>query len=1507
MQKIYVFSLILLFFSFNLYSQRLEEFSENTGEFISQLEAYMTSSKRKILEDTYKEFEKYYKSGSFSSEEVKQIQKTANSMLKHRMTASPYFSEYLNCLTVVKKEDTEDYNSFSKWHTVLDSILTNIQNRKVQPYKNYLGFSYHFFEKKALRYSKTGTSWIAQTDEYVLKYESGEPIVLFDELDLMATRKEDNIQIKGTTGIYYPVSQTWKGSGGKVTWERFGLDEDVYAELPDYEIDVKKSLYEIENVRMHYPVFFGGRKIEGSFSDKLVVSNQATEGSYPRFESYENIIRLTNIGSGIEYTGGFRLQGTTIYGFGSENNPAKIQAWNEKEQLIYRGESELFTIRREERIVGERVESVLYFGQDSIYHPSVNLRLDIPKKEIELSRGARGSDRNPFFNSLHQINIDSDKINAYFDRDSVIIGEKSINIVKKKDVNFESLKFFKKSDYLRIQNIATSNPIAIMKVTAEREGSNMIDANLLAHRINSKYSVENIQSLLYDLVAKGFINYYSERQLVEVKDKVFHYANADQGKVDFDILRIVSETDDANAVLDLKNSSMRTFGVQNVEFSSSQKVALNPLNNMVVLKENRNMDFNGRLYAGFSTLEGNDFHFEYDNFHIITDSVRYFDLFVPTGDLDKEMNPVAESLSSRIEHLNGVLLIDAPLNKSGKDNIDIFPSLQSKQNSFVFYDYPSTQGGVYPRDSFYFELEPFSFNHLDRFNADDLKFKGSLYSSDIFPAIQETLVLQEADYSLGFTTLTPDEGYPLYIGKGNYSGNVGLSNKGLLGQGTLFYLGAMIDSEDIIFKPKQLLASAERFDLNEERGGEVEVPQVRGYDVIIDWRPYNDSMYIQSKEAPFDLYKEAAHYLKGTLILTPGGLKAKGLLDWDKASMTSNLFSLGAFSAQADTLNIQIKALNTEELALKTDNLNGIADFDEQIGKFKANDEFLVTTLPYNKYQTSMNEFDWDMKEETITFRADKDKLGTFTSIHPDQDSLRFKGETAFYDLKTNELEIGGVPYIVTADAFVYPAEGNVEILPGGIMTELKDAKIVADTLGKYHVINKATVDVNGKKDYKASGYYEYNIGSRQQEILFDNIIGQRVGKGKRSEKRVATRATGEVTPDDNLYIDHKTEFRGTISLESESRNLQFDGFARLDAENLPQRHWFTVSSTGDKKDLSIGFDVPKNYDGVPLRTGLFLSKETARVYPRVMMPLYFRKDRPILPVQGVFKYNQKNDEFIFGDSSKVIKGGLRGNQLTFNNRKGIIEAEGKFNIGSGLEMIKVSAAGKATTAFPMISDSLSGPTPDTRTFAEFMAAVDIIIPDRLMRMIITDIKSSGFDAKNVNLINDIEFYKKATAEIFPDNREMTESIESINMGLLSIPKKYNEHTFLFNHLPMQWDPDYQSFVSTEEKLGIVTINGEEINKILSCYVEFKMPTNEDDRLYIYLKSPSDYYYFFGFKQGILSLVSNNTKFNDEVINLKKNEKLVKIGDDQTYEIQAVNPGTAEMFVRRVRAVGKNN
>ena len=1488
---------ITCFTSSDISAQSINVFPEPNGEYLDAVGEFMTASKNKKYQDAYKDFKDFFTDGNLTEEEIILIKQTSNEMLAAKMSIGPYFVDYFGSLAALKKLDKNTTN-FKEYHEVLLGMLGAIEGRKITDYKNFLEFASYFFVDKTLKYSSAGVNWLANSNDFDFQYQNGKPKVSFEKLNLIAVRKQDSIVINTTSGEYFPLETKWIGKGGRVDWTRVNF-ADVYVDLPAYEIDTKKALYEVKSTKLYYPDYFPAGPISGTFQDKILAGNAATEGSYPRFVSDEPRLEIKDLGGNIRYEGGFRLQGAVIYGYGSENDPARV--WiSHLGKEVYLGNAELFIVKKQEKVVAEKVDSKLIFDRDTLTHPSVNLTYQIPEKALSLKRGKSGADQNLFEDVYHAVKIDAPDIVWKVDTDTITLGSKRPSFASsiEKKVIFESKNYFNQTEFEKIQNISNSNPLIIMKIVSDKEGTNVLDAEFLAQKINPRFTVDNVQSLYYDLVAKGFISYVKEDNEVILLDKLFHFVDASAEKVDYDVLSVISETNSTNAILNIATKRYEVSGVSSLEFSKKQKVAAKPYKGYLQLHQNRSIFFDGKVFAGFAILDGSNFTFEYPKFQIKADSIRYFDLYVPTGAEDENGVMEATSIASRIEHAFGYLQIDAPSNKSGLEDLENFPSLHTKGPSYVFYDYKETRDGAYKRDSFYFELDKFNFKSLDRFTAADVAFKGTMVSAEIFPEFQETIVIQEDDSSLGFVTQSEGSGYPTYRDKGLYNGEISLSNKGFLGIGNLKYLNASIDSEDFIFMPEQMLASAKSFHADEDRKKEPNIPNVDGNDVKINWLPYRDSMYVNTTADPFALFNDPGYSLDGTLVLTPSGIKGQGIFEWDQGVMRSKLFSYGAFSVTSDTTTIKIKALEGGNFAFDTKNVNADVDFDFKIGRFKANSDTVITRLPYNQYSTTMNEFDWDMEDQTITFLSE-DK-GIFTSTHPNQDSLDFEGSDAFYDLKSSELVVSGVPFIQTADALVYPKGESVQIKANAVITELEDAIIIANTTNKNHVIKRATVNIKGKKEYQAAGYYEYSVAGREQEILFSNIVGQPVGKGKKSEKKVVTRGQGEIPEGEDFYIDDKIKFKGGIGLNAESKNLNFDGFAKLEAQYLPNSEWFAINCEAEKENLIIPFKEPKNFEGAPMRAGMFLSKESLMIYPRMLSPLYFRKDRAIIDAVGYLKYEDASDNFFFGDSLKVLGQSPRGNLLKFSDTDGKIYAEGKMNLGDALpELFNIEAAGSMSTSFANYQDSLSNPS-NVKIDIDVMHGITFEIPDKLKKVILGDLLNTNFTIEEADYLKD-NFYEHAIAEFVSNEAGYNDVMERMKTGVLEFPKGVNEQLMMFGRTPMKWDFDYQSFISTEEKNFLISFDGNRISKYLKSYVEYKMPSNNDDRLYVLIVAPNDYYYFFGYKQGVMNMVSNNTRFNEAIEGLKDKDRKIGKGDG-AYEIQLVEPSTATSFINRIKA-----
>lgn len=1462
------------------YAKDGNSFSGDRDVFIKELEAFMKKSNNQLIIETFNSFEKYFNKGAFTEAEVSTIITVSNKMLEQRITPNPVFKDYLTSLLFIKEGNNEKH-IFDEWHQVLNEVLTNDFRKKTKQFKNYVDFSSTLFSDGALVSGQKGKAWLLKDGKFHLGNSDGKFFVFVKSGHLVKIQKNKEITINATRGYFYPESKIWKGEGGTIVWNTSKATNIDYT-LQKYSIILKGNLIKIDTVFLQYDKLFPNKKIAGSFETKIS-SSKSSSASYPRFTSHQRDLILDQINDRIQLTGGLKLQGEKVLAYGDNLQPAQLIIKDPTQNQAVKALGLQFALTNNEHIAASGVAVDLFLEKDVLSHPSANLRYDLSSAVLELSIGNLPENKAPFYASYQGINVYSDKISWTIGADYLEINEKNPRIGNgNKKVVFESQDFFNIQTYRKLQNVADRNPIATLKLLLDKTQKDTINANVFAQALNPNFSTDNIRALLYEMVAAGFILFQPATETITIKDRLVHFADAAQSRSDYDLIRFYSESSGTNAKLNINSKQMVVDKVNTIEFSDRQKVAAKPHQGQLLLKKDRNLSFDGKIFAGYSSFEGKDFAFEYQPNQLVMDSIRYFDLFTMTKIKDGKGGFKAESIASRIEHVEGVLLIDAPDNKSGKEDIALFPSFNSKGKSYLFYDRPETQKGSYARDSFFVSLDEFHLNGLDQLLPEDLQFKGNLVSAGILPEISETVKLQK-DGSLGMIVSSPTEGYPTYGGKGNFRGDVSLNNQGFTAKGNIHYQGATLESDDIVLKPQQLISTAQKFELEESEEVGKEKPQVFGEQVAINWHPYKDSMYISVKEKGFKIFKKGNYTLRDLLILTPGGLKGRGVFDWDKGQLTSNLFSFGAHHVESDTANLNIKAKGLDHLALDTKNVYTNLNFKNNIGTVRANSDSVYTELPYNTYITSLNEFDWDMKNETITFKADEDGRGSFKSTNEEQDGLIFWGKEAFYDLKTYELRLGGVSKIETADAFVVPDSGQIEIRKLGAMKTLTNATIIADTANQYHIIRRATVEILGRKSYRASGFYEYNLGDRKQEFNLVEILGQPVGKGKKKNRKCLTSAVGKTTPGQEFYIDNKIKFSGDIGLIASRANLDFSGFAYLVADKLPKTEWFSVDSPGDKLNLRLSYNEPKNKTGEILRTGLLIQSGTGTLYPATMIAKRKETDYLLFESKGLLDYDPTLDAFYLGDSLKIVSGVRSGNLLTYDNKKGSIKAEGKFNFFGEADALVATVAGM--TEFEHQKDQAE----TTEKVFELMLGFDLFLPTKLMKIIETDLVANAFNSRNIDYMKNRDFYQNALSEFIPEGKELATARARMLHSGLELPEKY-KFPILLSDVKMVWDESRSALVADKRKFGIASFNGTPINKKMEGVLEFRILPGGTKKFTFQVVIPGDINkYFFEYQDGVLLTVSTNAAYNEAVENLKKKDRFVKTKKGQTLEIGLTN------------------
>ncbi len=1494
---------VLLFSTLVTKAQRPDSLPSNPVLFFEQLDPFFNMGKQDKEAELFKDFQSTVNAGIFSPEQFNVIVRFTNQLLQLRLPVKPFFTNYFTGLLKVKK--TEFGNErFDNWHEILEKMVAQIENRNFNALSDFLAFSPAFFENKILRDGgSAGTSWLVSEENSSWKMEGSTPVLIFDKITLTASRKDLTINIYDTKGIFYPVEKQWKGIGGEVFWERFNLGKEITASLDSFELDVTTSQYTAENVSLSYPEYFGNRSIKGRFSDKLVLVSESYEGSFPQFESYENNLAIRDLGDRINYKGGFKLSGNTIAGYGGHSEPGVLSYFKADGQKGFICKAENFKIRAGERISGERVEVKIYLGEDSIYHPSVDFRFDIPEGKITIKRADRASDANPFYSSYHQVQISASDLVVYPELDSIIIGSKALPILRKEPFEAESFNFFSKGEFDRLMGITSYHPLTLLVAASKQLNTTVFPADYYASLIKSDFTSEQIKTLLFELVSEGYIRFDLESNQIFILDKTFHFVSSASNNSDYDLIQLTSSVNENNAVILPGNFQIQIEGINQLELSQKNRVGFKTSDGHLILGKNRNMNFNGTLFAGLTQSIGDQFNFDYESFQIKLDSITSLNLFTVTGEIDNNGFPIGRGILSSIENVTGDLLIDAPANKSGRAHIPFFPALNTTQSSFVYYE--EALDSAYRKDSFYFELFPFSLNYLAYLKDKDLIFPGNLYSASIFPTLQDTLELME-DRSLGLDKRSPDAGWPAYLNRGIYIGDILLDQTGLRGEGLLKYLMARIEAEDFVFAPTWTSASAEEFNLTEIRTGQPAVPRVLGEDVAVYWKPYGDSLQISPQSEPFNIYQGDDHTLDGALVLTPELLKGEGVLEWSSGLMESDAYRFGPNSVQSDTTSIAIKIQESGEVAIASKNMAGSVDFDQMAGNFISNDSIAITELPYNKYSTSLKDFNWDITNKTINFVNTDNQNGWFESLVKEQEGLKFEGANALYDLLNNSLKIQGVPSIVSADALIIPDSGKVTILKDGEIPILKNAQIIADTASQYHKITEATVEIFGRKKFIASGNYRFDIPGKEQSIFLQEIIGDRVGKGAFSQKAVATRARAEILEGQDFYIDAKIKYNGEVFLNSEKEVLSFKGFAQLLSPYLYAPSWFSLNQELDKNNPIIPIENVRDKDGSFLKSGIFLSKSSGQAYHLFLNPPEYRGDRVLFSAQELVDYHPENDEFIFGDSTRLIAEEKVGNQLVLSNKTGQFEGDGKLNIGTGMNYVQITAAGKIKGQITEPSDpnmiSAEGFKEEKPIPIEFecMTGINFYLPDALKKIMVEEVLAA-FDANIIVYLINPDFFKNAAYQIFPNDPLVNESIEAVKTGYLEIPEKSNPFLFLFSNLKLKWDEEYQSLFTTGKMSGMASVGGQPFNKNLETYIEFIMPANEDDRMYLYFKLPDGTYYFFGYRMGILSLVSNSMRFMDAFREIKVSDTIIQMPDGETYEMQEVDPITATRFLRRIQ------
>lgn len=1476
---LYTSFFIVYFFSVNAQTK----FSNEPNEFFSQLNTYVTKSNSQQAIEAVNQFIENGSNGTYSLEKIQAIAKNCNTMRIHKMVAKPHFAMYFSTLNAIKigNLDTVQQNNWAK------AAAVSIENsgKSHINFLNFMQFSKEFFSTRML-YNNEDKLWQHSSENYKFNVNEDEVFLVFEEGTLTGRTPNNQLKIEKTSGSFYPFENVWKGKSGILNWENAGLPKDtVFANFNSYQLDVAKSSFAVKDATFTYLNLLS-KPLKGDVSGKLLVSSDDNK-LYPQFTAYEKI-KLKNLSDGLVYEGGFGLQGSTVICEGDSTTFARLEFKGKNNALNTVVTSKRFEISNRETIYSKAAKLLMHFGQDSIYHPNLSLNYNVKNRELKLLRPDMKGLNVPYYNSYHNLDFKVDAI--YWHIDSAFVRLNMIGAEGGAPAEFESTNYFEKRRIQKYRSFTDINPIYELKAYVDKRQTRKISAAAFADMLGINFTAKSIKQLLLTLTEDGFIFYNEANKEITIKDKLMHFGLADRNKTDFDEIRIYSSSKKDNANFDFTNKTLKLSGVEDIIVSKAKDVIILPRNEEINLLQNRDMQFNGTVLGGRVDFVGENFNFDYNNFTIDLPNMEEMLINYPNFQMTKGGQSELEPLLTSIENISGTLYIDKPTNKSGIMGNRDYPKFVSEGLSYAYYDKDQFKK-LYPRDSFYFEIQPFQLDSLWLLSPELVALPGKLVSGGIFEEINQNLTIQ-LDRSLGFKQQAPESGFKMYNGAGLFKGELILNNKGLNGKGAFNALTAELNSDLIVFFPDSIIATCDTFYLDKKTTPHQPLTYSNG-PVSINWQAKKDTLNVRMLKQPFSLYNNSAS-LEGDLLLSSSGLYGRGTLSWKEGMLETSYLKFMSDVAEAQVANLTINAFDTSSVAFATTNVASNINFTTKKGAFKSSGNLNID-LPYNGYQTTMNAFDWDIANGMIELYTPKndDKAYYFKSTNKNFENLKFIAKSGAYNLNNYYLNAYQVPHIMVGGTKIIPDSASLTIQPNGIIQTLNNATIITDSISSLHKIYNATIDIKTGNIFEATGNYDYSSSiTGTQSLFFNKIESQFAGDSKKrtTDNLYKTVATGTIEEDQNFKIDEQFDFKGDVKLTSNKPFLSFDGFTKINL-NTPSltSNWFKFNDEIDPENVQI--NINENLIGInndTLSIGINFNRSNLEMYTVFINRPIDNSDHKLITAKGFIENDKTNNLFNIGNKDKILGEAYQGDIFRLDDKRGFITTEGKINMGDRFHLMNVDVAGQ-------VENSL---TQNTYKFKDLVAGFDFLFDEDLLKIMANTFQDENEDAEDIDFST--ENFKKGIAEFLKpkDVEETLASIDRVGYYQKGKDVKYN---LLLADLDMAFNEISRTVVSTKP-FGIAYIGDKYVNRMAMGYLEFGT-RKKSDYFTIYIQTDNEEepsWFYYSYRNGVMSILSSENEFNTKLAEIKTKDRQQK-SKDLFYQFQPGNHIKKDNFVARMQ------
>ena len=1278
------------------------------------------------------------------------------------------------------------------------------------------------------------------------------PIIEFKGVDLKILSKSDSGVALTNTDMSLMVHKgIVVGDKGQFNWASTGLGEDVYGDFKTYSFNIRKSVIDAEGVTLNYPSKIE-EPVEGIFKYAVENVKNIDKKKFPRFMSYKSDVVIKDLGENIKYHGGFSLNGKSVHSSSVSGGKCHIQVSLDG-KVKFKANAKDFSMG-DSLIVGYPVSIRVYEHEDSIFHPGVRLNFNQNNQELKLYKSKSVFKSSPFVDSFHKLEIMADAM--YWTLDDSIIAFTNISAKNEVPAYFESFDNFQLKKYAQLQGLYPFHPLQMVTNYALKKKKDTFYAEEVAKAY--RQSLPKVKSSLVGLMRAGYIDFEPRSGLIIVKDKAKHYLLARRNKVDYDYYTIRSiDPGGYNAVLNLDSSHLVIQGVDEFVISDSLNISIFPKDRKITIKKNRDFIVNGMITTQHYRFIGKNFNYSHERYDINLVEIDSIEFFVEitdsvTGEVERKV------LDNKLTYSSGTLTLDEPGNKASINSNPKFPHFDANKGASIFFSGKEVLNGAYD-SSIYYKIPPFDVDSLSG-DMSSVAFDGTFISGGIFPDFEQKMEVQE-DLAFGFERDAPEEGYPIYGGKGRFFGSISMDSRGLRGNGRIEMMGTTMESSDFVFYPDSVKAIGEQaFTKKGEYNGQ-SMPSMVVNDYELNWVVSKDSLTLSSYSSPIQLYDSVASLNGKVTISTERGMIGSGILETKGALTISEQIEMKSENYIGRQAQFEILSDVDGKPAVRSDMVRVDMNFNE--GKARFNPEtkgFASNEFPYMKYKTSIDDGVWDMNARTVTMSMPEGadiSQSYFYSTHKRHDSLVFNASKAIYYMDSLKMHISGVPEVKVVDAKIIPHNGQLVIGENAEIDTLRNAVILIDTTHEYHKLFDGNIKIESKNNFSGNALYEYvNFQKDTLPIEFSkfDLVERKISK-KITE--LHTEAKGVIAAEDTFFLAPKIQYQGEATMEADKKNLDLEGYVKLDleGENVESTEWLKYARHDTLDEVRIDLENQEKKTEDNMFTGILFAKGKKDLYTVFVGRKKSHNDFVVFHAENMLTYDFGTEEFEVSTEKRLHKEEYEGNFLAYHEGRKDFRYSGEFHLldkaDAETENIQMMFAGYGYNHLE-----------DSTYEIEGIGGVTYNVPgiDKLGKYIAESTRLLSLP-KGLKA-NDSLYVSVAN---LAGNKTAVSYKKSLEKGYSPLYKEVKgmEGAIGFHDLILKWNHEKRAWHSVGQ-IGVSNIGKNDITAKLNGYVEIKNGMS-GPTVNVYLELTQTIWCYFSFSQNSLITASSLNEYNADV------------------------------------------